>query len=66
MRNNFNLQHFNIDYNKYSDNWISRAARTIFLNETCFNELFRFNQKGEFNTPIGSFLIQKYLMNLIY
>lgn len=61
VRDDFNEALLQTDYNRYSEKWIKRAAQIIFLNKTCFNGLFRFNSKGEFNVPVGRYKNPKIL-----
>jgi DNA adenine methylase len=42
-----------LDVTKLSN--VEAAARTLFLNRTCFNGLYRVNKSGKFNVPFGHY-----------
>lgn len=55
IRNTYNIDRFNIDYEGYSEFHVPRAAQMLFLNKTCWGGLYRQNASGEFNTPCAEY-----------
>jgi DNA adenine methylase len=45
--------YYNVRAKKYSQS-IEKAGRFLYLNRACYNGMYRVNQQGEFNVPIGS------------
>lgn len=51
IRTLYNIEHSSVDYDNYSNCYISRAAQLLFLNKTCWGGRYRQSLKGNFNVP---------------
>jgi len=54
LQANHNPNHYYQVRNNIPENPIDRASKFLYLNRTCFNGMYRVNQLGQFNVPIGT------------